>query len=201
MAARAFALIAQEAYSAAPDIGQADGASRAIVRHTDAGLVVAFPGSDNVQCWLTDFDIATVTVLGVGEIHRGFWQAWSAISTDVLRAIDGQPVTFVGHSLGGALAVCAAVSLTLAGKPPVAVWAFEPPRVSPGMGVRTLLSKVPVHVYKNGSDPVPDVPLGWNQSALVTHIGPPATPIPIIADHSLDRVIPALDAAPLKPAA
>lgn len=189
MSPRDFALLAQEAYTAVPDIGKADSASRAIVRMTADGLCVAFPGSDNVASWLTDFDVTTVKVLGVGEMHRGFWLAWSAMSAEVLKAIDRRPVTFVGHSLGGALAVCAATSLTLAGTPPIAVWCFEPPRVSPTMGVRTLLAKVPVHVYANGSDPVPNVPLGWNQSALVTHIGKPAGIVPIIADHLLPTVM------------
>ncbi|NML34970.1 lipase family protein [Paraburkholderia antibiotica] len=189
MQARDFALIAQEAYVAKPDIGKADSASRAIVRHTDAGLVVAFPGSDNDACWATDFDVLTINVPDAGEIHRGFWAAWMAIADDVVKAIGNQPVTLVGHSLGGALAICCAVALTLAGKPPVAVYGFEAPRVSPGLGVRTLLAKVPVYIYKCGSDPVPDVPLGWHQSALVTHIGPPATIIPRVADHMIERVI------------
>lgn len=188
MTPRDYAALAQLAYDAPPDIGKADSASRAIVRTTADGLWVAFPGSDNVASWLTDFDAATINVVGVGEIHRGFWIAWSAMADEVLEVIDGRPVTFVGHSLGGALAVCAAASMTLAGKPPVAVWCFEPPRISPDMGVRTLLSKVPVHIFANGSDPVPNVPLGWNQSALVTHIGKPAAPIPRIADHLLPAV-------------
>jgi len=183
------ALLAQEAYSAVPDIGKVDSASRAIIRHTDAGLVVAFPGSDNLECWLADLDALTVDVPGVGPVHQGFWNAWQAIEADVLKAIDGQLVTLVGHSLGAALSVCAAVSLTLAGTPPAAVYAFEAPRVSPSLGVRTLLRNVPVHVYKNGSDPVPDVPLGWNQSALVTHIGKPAMLVPILADHLIENVI------------
>jgi triacylglycerol lipase len=186
---RDYALLAQEAYSAKPDIGKADSASRAIVRQTEAGLCIAFPGSDNDACWLTDFDVRTVNVPGVGEIHRGFWLAWSAIADDVVKAIGDQPVTLVGHSLGGALAVCAAVALTLAGKPPAAVYGFEPPRVSPDLGARTLLSKVPVHLYKFGSDPVPDVPLGWHQAALLTHIGPPATLMPRIADHMMDKIV------------
>ncbi|WP_241496018.1 alpha/beta fold hydrolase [Paraburkholderia monticola] len=159
------------------------------MRNTAAGLVVAFPGSDNDACWATDFDVLTVSVPGVGEIHRGFWSAWQAIAADVVKAIGDQPVTLVGHSLGGALAVCAAVALTLAGKPPAAVYGFEAPRVSPDLGVRTLLAKVSVHIYKCGSDPVPDVPLGWHQSALLTHIGAPATLMPRLADHMLDKVI------------
>jgi triacylglycerol lipase len=192
VSARDFALIAQEAYTAAPDIGIADSASRAIVRQTEAGLVVAFPGSNNVPCWIADLDALTVDVPGAGAIHQGFWGAWQAIAPAVMTAIGERSVTLVGHSLGGAIAICAAVSLTLAGKLPVAVWGFEAPRVSPDLGVRTLLSKIPVHLFKNGSDDVPDMPFGWSQSALLTHIGPPWTPIPSISDHMLDRVIPNL---------
>jgi pimeloyl-ACP methyl ester carboxylesterase len=192
MTPRDFALLAQEAYTAKPDIGVADSASRAIVRQTTAGLVVAFPGSDNDACWVTDFDILTVNVPGVGEVHHGFWSAWQAIADDVVKVIGDQPVTLVGHSLGAALSVCAAVALTLAGKPPAAVYGFEPPRVSPDLGVRTLLANVPVHLFKCGSDPVPDVPLGWHQSALLTHIGPPDTLMPRLADHMIENVIAAL---------
>jgi len=189
MTPRDYALLAQEAYSAAPDIGKADSASRAIVRQTTAGLVVAFPGTDNVPGWLADLDIRLVSVEGVGDVHRGFWGAWQAIALPVISAIGEQPVTLVGHSLGAAIAILAAVSLTLAGKPPAAVYGFEPPRVSSGMGVRTLLAKVPVHLYKNGNDVVPDVPPGLNHAALLAHIGKPALPIANVQDHMIARVI------------
>ncbi|MDR5729332.1 MAG: lipase family protein [Terriglobia bacterium] len=187
-----YALLAQEAYSAAPDIGKADSASRAIVRTTAAGLCVAFPGTDNKDCWGADFSIEPVDVPGAGKIHGGFWSAWIAVSPDVLKAIGDQPVTLVGHSLGAALAVCAAVSLTLSGKPPVAVYGFEPPRVSPDLSARTLLAKVPVHLYRNGNDLVTDLPPDWQHAALLTPIGKPALPFPNIRDHMLARVIAAL---------
>lgn len=192
MTPRDFAEIANEAYTATPDIGVADSASRAIVRQTAAGLVVAFLGSDNIESWLHDFDILTVKVKGVGDMHAGFWSAWSAIAAPVMATIGNKPVTLVGHSLGGALAVCAAVALKLAGKQHIGVYAFEPPRVSPDMGVRTFLAGVPIFATRNGSDPVPDVPLAWQQAALLRHIGAPATPIPIIEDHLLPNVIESL---------
>lgn len=192
MTPRDFALLAQEAYTAKPDIGVEDSASRAIVRRTAAGLCVAFPGSDNVDCWGADFDIVPVEVPGAGQIHGGFWRAWQAIAGPVLAAVGEQPVTLAGHSLGGALAVCAAVSLVLSGKPPAAVYGFEAPRVSPDINVRTLLAKVPVHLYKNGNDLVPDLPPDWQHAALLTHIGAPALPFPNVEDHMLERVIQAL---------
>lgn len=192
MTPHSYALLAQEAYSAKPDIGVEGSASQAIVRHADAGLCVAFTGTENLDGWITDFDVTTVPVLRAGNVHRGFWQAWHAISGDVLKAIGDQPVTLVGHSLGAALAIMAAVTLTLAGKPPVAVWGFEPPRVSTDIAIRTLLAKVPVHLYKNGNDIVPDVPPGWNHAALLTHIGMALLPIPNVRDHAIERVIEAL---------
>ena len=187
-----FALLAQEAYTAAPDIGIESSASRAIVRQTDAGLCVAFPGTDNIDCFGADFDLFPVSLPGVGRVHRGFWDAWEAIATPVMSAIGEQPVTFVGHSLGAAIAILAAMSMTLAGKPPVAVYGFEPPRVSPDLGIRTTLGKVDVRLYKNGNDLVPDVPPGWSHAALLIPIGKPALPWPNVRDHAIAKVIEAL---------
>jgi triacylglycerol lipase len=194
-----FALIAQEAYTSAPDIGVESSASRAIVRQTEAGLVIAFPGSDNIASWLHDFDIITVKVSGVGDVHQGFWRAWQAIEADVIAVIGDKPVTLVGHSLGGAMAICAAVSLTLADKPPAGVYGFEAPRVSPGAGVRAFLAKVPVFLTRNGLDVVPQVPPDWSQSADLEDIGHAAIPIDNAIDHDLQRVIAAL--APVEVAA
>lgn len=195
LTARDYALLAQEAYTAPPDIGKADSASRAIVRETAAGLVVAFRGSDNADSWLTDFDIETIGVPGSGKFHAGFWRAWQAISIDVLAAINGRPVTFVGHSLGAALCIAAALDTTISGNPPVAVYGFEPPRVSPDMSARVALRGVDVRLTRTGLDIVPTVPLDWRHAAMLIRIGKPALPIPNVIDHEIGRVIAALAAA------
>ncbi|WCM21339.1 lipase [Paraburkholderia bryophila] len=195
MNARDYALLAQEAYSAKPDIGIADSASRAIVRQTADGLCIAFRGSDDLDSWLHNLDSVPVSVTGMGAVHRGFHCAWSDMSAGIIGAIGDKPVTLIGHSLGGAICLLAAAALTLAGKPPVAVWAFEPPRVSFDMTLRVLLSHVPLHLWRNGSDPVPDLPLGGVHPGLLTHIGKSATLIPSISDHLLQNLIPNLPAA------
>lgn len=192
MSPRDFALLAKEAYSAKPDIGEADSASRAIVRQTAAGLVVAFPGTDNAACFVADLDIDLIDVPGIGQLHHGFYRSWEAISVGVLAAVAGQPVTLVGHSLGAAIALVGAGIMTVSGNPPAAVYAFEPPRVSSELGMRTLLARVPVHLYKNGLDLVPDLPPGWKHAGLLTHIGKPSLPFANVQDHAIDRVIAAL---------
>jgi triacylglycerol lipase len=194
MTPRDFALIAQEAYTATPDIGVADSASRAIVRPTDAGLVIAFPGTDNAACFAADFDIEPFDVAGVGKVYRGFWNAWEAISLPVLDAVAAGPVTLVGHSLGAAIALCAAAYMTVGGNPPAAVFAFEPPRVGDDMGIRTALAGVPLYLFRNGNDMVTDLPPEGHHPAMLTPIGYPAFPFPNLADHAMERVIAALPA-------
>ncbi|NBI44993.1 alpha/beta fold hydrolase [Burkholderia sp. ISTR5] len=192
MTPRDYALIAQEAYSAQPDIGKADSASRAIVRQTAAGLCVAFPGTDNLDCVAADLDAHPIDVIGIGQVHHGFWSAWSAIATDVLAAAKGQPVTLVGHSLGAAIAIMGAAAMVVGGNQPIAVYGFEPPRVSTNGSVAALLAKVPLSLYRNGNDIVPNLPLDWMHAGAIQQIGRPTFPFPNVTDHAIARVITAL---------
>lgn len=194
MTPRDYALIAQEAYTAAPDIGKADSASRAIVRQTPGGLVIAFRGSDNRACWEADFDAFPMDVDGIGKLHRGIWRAWEAMSDVVLAAIDGKPATLVGHSLGGALALMCAIQMTVSGNPPAAVWGFEPPRISPGPEFGPLLARVPITLYRNGNDIVPMLPEDWYLPVELTSIGTPEVPFDNPFDHKIEHVIDALGA-------
>jgi hypothetical protein len=194
MKARDFALIAQESYSAAPDIGLADSASRAILRDTLAGLVVAFPGSNDLACWKADFNFIPQNVPGLGCVHRGFWDAWKEIEIEVWTAIAGRPVTFVGHSLGAAIAILAGAASTVAGNPSEAIYGFEPPRVSFDLSIRTVLAQEQVNLYKNGNDIVPDLPFGGYHPAILNKIGKPLLPIPNVRDHMMGQVLLALPA-------
>ncbi|KVA45291.1 alpha/beta fold hydrolase [Burkholderia cepacia] len=199
MTPRDYALLAQEAYSAKPDIGKADSASRAIVRQTDGGLVVAFPGTDNLDCVAADLDAHPIDVIGIGQVHHGFWKAWGAIAVDVLAAIDGRPVTLVGHSLGAAIAIMGAAAMAVGGNPPAAVYGFEPPRVSTNASIAALLEKVPMNLYKNGNDIVPDLPPDWRHAGMIQLIGRPALPFLNVTDHEIARVIAALAAMEVPP--
>jgi len=188
---RDYALLAQRAYSTPPAIGQEDGAARAIIE----GSAVAFPGTNNVACWLADLDAELEQIDGLGGLHAGFWRALCSIR-EALLALPTPAVT-VGHSEGGALAILFAAALCLAGRPPREVYAFEPPRVSADSTLAALFEAhgVAVHIYRNGNDVVPLVPRvlhPWQHSATVYDIGAPSLPVPNVEDHFIERVIAAL---------
>lgn len=188
-----YALQAQESYKAEPDIGSAFSSSRAICRQVDDGFCVTFRGSDNTASWLTDFNIAVLDDTIIGKVHKGFWEAWQAIAGGVKAACaaSGSPIILCGHSLGGALALVAAADFIRSGIPLAAVYAFEPPRVSPDINIKSILWRTPLYIYKNGSDPVPDVPPFWHRSGVVNQIGKPAL-LPDVDDHLIENVMASL---------
>lgn len=167
------AKIAQAVYSAPPVLGVENSAGRAVT-YGSAGEAVAFPGSNNIACWLADLDATIMAVPGFGRLHAGFWEAWLEIRPGVL-GLTGVQVT-IGHSEGAALALLAAASLCLIGRPVTDVYAFEPPRITTDNVLATIFSdhKVNLHLYHNGSDVVPIVPRlfqSWQHPGPITRIG------------------------------
>jgi len=194
MNALPYALIAQAAYSDPPDIGRADTAARAIKTVNADGLIVTFPGTSNLACWLADLDVSVVGVEGLGTLHEGFWNALGEIEADLL-ALD--PDVTCGHSEGGALAILYAAVLCLDGRPPKAVYAFEPPRVSVDNTLASLLTQhgVQLLLTQNGEDVVPLVPRllhDWQHPGPLTRIGKASEPFPNVEDHLIENVIRAL---------
>lgn len=192
MNARDYALLAQEAYSAPHDIGTGNGPACAIVRDVADGRVIAFPGTDSVADLLADFDVKPDPVPFLGHVHGGFWNAYQAIQQEVIEAVGGDPVIFVGHSLGAALAIVAAASFVANGNPVKAVWGFAPPRVSPDASISSVLAGTHMNLYRNGNDAVPAVPPMWPQSGSLIQIGKASLPFINLKDHSLSRYIAAL---------
>jgi hypothetical protein len=187
-----YARLAARAYTEPPTIGLASSASRAVVFSPG---VVGFPGTDNLACWLADLDARAVDVPGMGRLHAGFWDAFQAISMPLL-ALSAVDVT-LGHSEGAALALLFGAQLCLAGRPPKAVYAFEPPRVSADGTIAALFAAhgVTLTLTQNGNDLVPAVPRlteKWQHAAPLQKIGRAALPFPNVQDHYIDRVIAAL---------
>lgn len=190
-----YAMLAARAYSEPPTIGLPASAARALVFGTG---VVGFPGTNNLACWLADLDALVVDVPGMGRLHAGFWSAFQRIAEPLMARTDVQ-VT-LGHSEGAALAILYAAQLCIAGKPPRAVYAFEPPRVSACGTLAALFAMhgVEMVLTQNGNDVVPDIPRlleAWQHPAPLQCIGHPMAPFPNVHDHSIGRVIAALSNA------
>ncbi|KAG8471130.1 hypothetical protein KFE25_009551 [Diacronema lutheri] len=107
-----------------------------------AGLVVvSFRGSvEYLSYWidLEEYRTAPYPDCDACLVHSGFLSAWEDVRADVLSgvrdALRAQPdaaLVVVGHSLGGAVAVIAALQLAKAdgAKPPAAVFTFGEPRI------------------------------------------------------------------------
>lgn len=93
--------------------------------------LIAFRGSASTRDWLTDLRVG-FTDVGVGRVHRGFWESTNSVM-DAVRRLDQResraPVIVTGHSKGGAEAMICAWLLARCGWPVKAVVTFGGPRV------------------------------------------------------------------------
>ena len=187
--------LAAQVYLYPPMIGQLNSAGRAIVSTTEDGRVITFRGSDDIASWLHDLEAVTQPVPGLGDVHAGFWSAWLEIAVPCL---DVQPQVLAGHSLGAALAIIAAANLCLKGKPPKAVYAFEPPRVSTDSAIHQLLldNGVELYLFRNGRDIVTQIPMAlpdwpWYPLPLIG-IGEQGEFFDNVEDHAILEVVQAV---------
>ena len=193
MTPRDYAILAQQAYSAVPSIGEPDSAARVVRNDTAEGLVLAIPGTDNLACIEADAEALVFDAGIYGKVHRGIWQAFAAIHDAVAQLA---PVALCGHSEGAAGAIYLAARLCMAGKPPKAVHAFEPPRTSVDDALARIFRRcgVALHIYHHGRDVVPMVPVpipgqDWQHAGAVVQFGTPSAIWPNFADHDIGRVI------------
>ncbi len=136
--------------------------------------------------WLRDLSAMPKYDRDLGFCHAGFLAGALALyRASPLADHDFSSVILTGHSMGGALALLlGAVTLSLR-HPPALIVTFGAPRCG-SWKLRRLLRRVPLRLYRNGDDPVPDVP--W-LPALYLHpralmpIGEPA--FEPLADHPI----------------
>lgn len=188
----ALAILSGGAYCASPDGVVIDyGDIRAVVTEMDGFVVIAVRGTipDSLQNWIRNIDaLPSFEHPQLGVCHSGFMGAADGLMPLLAPHIAGRNVMVTGHSLGGAIAIDLAALLKIAGNPPVAVVAFEPPRV--GMEKMALfLATVDGVIYRFGDDPVPEVPMWpyrhpWQPIVAIGH----SLPDPISC-HDISGVI------------
>lgn len=166
--------IAMDTYTRSPDIVGAGDDQNTQATITDVGdvRVIAPRGSKVARDWL--IDLLAVPVLGhpvmqtaaMGYLHAGVNHAELAIDAAVWAAVEGRQWMAVGHSLGGGIALDLAVSFKLRGRPPVRVRTFGALRI----GLKDYIAAsqgLDIREYKNGNDPVPQLP------TFLLHARPP----------------------------
>jgi len=133
------------------------------------GWWLVFRGSDEPVDWVRNLKFGQVDHLA-GMVHGGFWAAYAKVR-EIVRHLfpPGELVRIAGHSLGGALAVLAAVDLRDT-RTVVSVTTLGQPRVgnlallrgqSPSESHPDNLRGIPFNRITNGNDIVPRL-LWWH---------------------------------------
>jgi triacylglycerol lipase len=110
-----------QAYGPIPPRGSSVLSSRAtdtrvlVLSGADDGIV-AFRGTANLRNWLTDLECDLKPWQSPHAcVHAGFLAAWRSVRSDVIDAVEDfgpdRRIWLTGHSLGGALAMLAALDL------------------------------------------------------------------------------------------
>ena len=137
------------------------GSTQCYILLSENEQIVAFRGTEkNLEDLITDLKVKKQD-----GIHRGFLAAYSSVIGQIYELIDSRkPVTFTGHSLGGALAI---LSSCLHGESESKAITFGAPRVF-GISKSMHYSKQKIFRYENAGDPIPYIPLyAWGYR----HIG------------------------------
>src|SRR5579872_4354403 len=190
-----YAILANEAYATKPTIGDEKTSARAVVSIVADGTAIGFPGTNNGRCLETDIDALIHDSGALGRVHRGTAVALESIWDDLSKLT---PDIIYGHSLGGMLALLCAACLCVSCKPPKAVYAFEPAKITVDGKIKAIFVQygVKVVITRNGNDAIPIMPEllfeNWQHPGDVLHFPKAILPFPNVEDHMMDKVIEAV---------
>ena len=131
------------------------------IKHFPDYHAVAFRGSTTIEDWYRDFQGLMIQDPELGGVETGFVRGIRDVLANVGDEVDGAaPQLYItGHSLGAARALLFAALVAAQGhtRSLRRVSVFGSPRPG-GKRIIDLLAPVEVNSYKNGNDPVCDVP-------------------------------------------
>ena len=130
------------------------------LRHAAECDVIAFRGSVDEQDWIRDFSGWPSKHPLLGYCHSGFLCGMDVVAFELSQALTGRPVAITGHSLGAARALILSGLWALQGIAPKICVTFGTPR--PGMAKLSNIlntSGIALKHYRNGPDPVAEVPV------------------------------------------
>jgi hypothetical protein len=148
--------------------------TQCFVATTPDAALVSFRGTASLGDWMTNLNLLTTT-LPYGTVHRGFLGAFQSVRMQLEAVLDrvtagGRRLVLTGHSLGGALALIAAVEWR--DKYPVS-WVHTCGQ--PAVGHRNFLATVEARYgdtycrFVNDDDIVPMVPPTFKHTGRLIH--------------------------------
>jgi pimeloyl-ACP methyl ester carboxylesterase len=197
------ALLAMRSYVGPQSVIVA-GDVRACLLPRPGELIVAVPGThlEDIGDWMRDLDILAAEFLLLGRCHSGFASGAQALREKIAPELPTDlPITYVGHSLGGAIAQgLAAYHAGAWPARPSRLVTFGAPRLAAiGNSVfAALLAQSPHFEYERAGDPVPALPtFGFLSAPTPTPIGEWVSRIDLIANHAIQLYAADLTAAGL----
>ncbi|MBW4485512.1 MAG: lipase family protein [Tildeniella torsiva UHER 1998/13D] len=164
--------------------------TQAFLFRRDNNLILVFKGTQQLTDWKTNLKIRLkeFTVLAdqeavppTGRVHRGFLDAWQSVEKQVVYYLKKwrTPETklwVTGHSLGGALAAVATISLETQGFEVSGLYTFGQPRVADWKLVNYMNGRMGDRIvrYVNNNDIVPMIPpqiIPWVPTRVYGHMG------------------------------
>lgn len=154
-------------------------------------IVLVFKGTQQLSDWKTNLKIRLrrFSVLDdavtppLGRVHRGFLEAWQSVEKPLINRLKrwmtedpNAKLWVTGHSLGGALAAMATISLEARGIPISGLYTFGQPRIAGWGMVNTMNRRLGDRIYRyvNNNDIVPLIPTQitpWMPSRIYGHMG------------------------------
>lgn len=143
--------------------------TQVLVQESADYIVVAFRGTSNLRDWITDAQFTQRLLVEEADgaeckVHHGFLDAYESVISDLGHYLSSihrhRPVFVTGHSLGGALAILAALELKRQGFDVRQVYTFGQPRVG-NKNFANLYNwslKENTFAVVNEGDPVPLLP-------------------------------------------
>ncbi|MDR3736087.1 MAG: alpha/beta fold hydrolase [Acidobacteriaceae bacterium] len=167
--------------------------SYALASKTSAYTAIAWRGTESglYQNWISDLDAIPEYHPTLGWCHRGFLQAAIATYPQAVQQAVIAPLVLTGHSLGAAVAVLTAALLRAAHIQIIRCSVFGCPNFTLNQNISALMHDVPGYRWRDGNDPVPQVPPGFHIDRPTTQIGTDY-PDPISA-HMIDAYAAALN--------
>jgi V8-like Glu-specific endopeptidase len=148
-------------------------AAQGFLAWTEEVLMVTFRGTESASDWMSNLNVTTRVIPGVGPVHAGFLGQFQALQPELeqlLRGLTNGPLVVTGHSLGGGIAVLAAITWA-SSRQVRALYTYGQPAVAKGDAAATISTTLVdrYHRLVNAADIVPRVPPGYRHAGHLLH--------------------------------